>query len=179
MTFNVSIDETISIHEKLSTELIPGNQSGDWRRRWQQIQEELRSISTPSTDTRSGDTIHAWAQRLFSFFILAYHLKDALRDDTSSLGIDPRDIEAAIKGDLRLALLADLANLDKHRTLTRPPRSGCIPEIGQISGVDNPIGKGWLLSIKVKHGETTLDGLDIARSAVLAWQEKLAAWQII
>ena len=44
------------------------------------------------------------------------------------------DIEAAINRDPDLALLADLANLDKHVTLDNTPRSGDVLAIGPCSG---------------------------------------------
>ena len=124
----------------------------------------------------SGESIHARLQQLFSFFIHAYHLKDALKDAAPSLGLNASDIEAAITNDPRLALLADLANLDKHFKLTNPPRSGCVPAIEQISGVDNAAGNGWFLSVKIKHYAVILDGLAVAKDAIAAWQEKFSAW---
>jgi hypothetical protein len=62
----------------------------------------------------SGVAINAANHRLQSFYIQAYHLKDALKSAPA--------IEPAIAADPALALLADLANLDKHSRLNRPPR---------------------------------------------------------
>jgi len=127
----------------------------------------------------SGDSIHAWLQRLFSFFIQAYHFKDALKDAAPALGLNVSDIEDAITNDPSLALLADLANLDKHFKLTRTPRSGCVPVIEQISGVDSSTGTGWFLSVKIKHGAIVLDGIAVAKDTIAAWKEKLLAWGIL
>lgn len=179
LTFAVSIEESISASAQCSAELIPGNQARDWKQRWSQVQKDIQSVSSPSVETMSGESIHAWLQQLFSFFIHAYHLKDALKDAAPSLGLTASDIEAAIKNDLRLALLADLANLDKHFKLTKPPKSGCVPIIEQISGVDSAAGNGWFLSVKVKHGTVILDGLAVAKDSIAAWQEKLSAWEIL
>lgn len=179
MTFGVSIEESISISEQCFAKLIPGNQARDWKQRWSQAQKDLQSISSPSAETMSGDSIHGWLQQLFSFFIHAYHLKDALKDAAPSLGLTASDIESAITSDPRLALLADLANLDKHFRLTKQPRSGCIPVIEQISGVDSAAENGWLLSVKIKHGTVVLDGLAVAKDAIAAWQEKLSTWNIL
>lgn len=99
-----------------------------------------------------------------------------MKDAAPSLGLNASDIEDAITNDQRLALLADLANLDKHFKLTKPPRSGYVPLIEQLSGVDNAAGNGWLLSVKIKHGTSILDGLAVARDSITAWQEKLSAW---
>ena len=179
MTFAVSIEESTSVSAQCSAELIPGNQTRDWKQRWSQVQKDLQSVSSASAEAMSGESIHAWLQQLFSFFIHAYHLKDALKDAAPSLGLNASDIEAAITNDPRLALLADLANLDKHFKLTKPPRSGCVPVIEQISGVDSAAGNGWFLSVKIRHSTVIFDGLAIANDAIAAWKEKLSAWGIL
>jgi hypothetical protein len=127
----------------------------------------------------SGQSIHTWVQRLFSFFIHTYHFKDVLKNAAPSLGLNQSDVEDAITKDPRLALLADLANLNKHFKLTKTPRSGSVPIIEQLSGVDSSTGNGWIISVKIKHGKAILDGLAIAKDAVAAWQEKLSMWRIL
>ncbi|MDD3816227.1 MAG: hypothetical protein PHZ02_16465 [Desulfocapsaceae bacterium] len=127
----------------------------------------------------SGDSIHSSLQRLCSFYILSYHLKDALKEAAKELGLKPSDVEGAITKDARLAILADLANIDKHVLLNRPPRSGAIPSIERISGVDDIANSGWKLSAQIRHGESILDGLAVAREAVNAWQEWLKTWRLI
>lgn len=179
LTFAVSIEESISVSAQCLAELIPGNQARDWKQRWRQVQKDIKSVSSTNAEAMSRKSIHAWLQQLFSFFIHAYHLKDALKEAAPSLGLNASDIEAAITNDLRLALLADLANLDKHFKLTKPPRSGCVPVIEQISGVDSEAGNGWILSVKIKHGAVILDGLAVAKDAITAWQKKLSAWGIL
>jgi len=179
LTFNVSIEGSVSATAHCSAELVPGNQVRDWKQRWKVLQEDLQFISSPRTEVMSGDSIHSSLQRLCSFFIHAYHLKNALKDAALGLGLTASDIETAITRDPRLALLADLANLDKHVNLTNPPRSGCVPVIQQISGVDNSTGGGWNLSAKIEHGATVLDGIAVAQNAAAAWREKLSAWRII
>lgn len=179
LTFAVSIEESISISAQCSAELIPGNQARDWKQRWSQVQKDLQSVSSASAEVMSGESIHALLQQLFSFFIHAYHLKDALKDAAPSLGLNASDIEAAITNDPRLALLADLANLDKHVKLEKPPRSGCVPVIEQISGVDSAAGNGWFLSVKIRHATGIMDGLAVAKDAIAAWNEKFSAWGIL
>jgi len=61
----------------------------------------------------SGDAIHADAQRLLAFFVDAYNLKDALKVEATSLGINPQAVEDAINRDPRLTLA----------TKRRPPGS--------------------------------------------------------
>ena len=128
-------------------------------------------------DTMSRDAIFAWRDRLCGWYVQAYHLKDALKGAASTLGINPQAIEKAINDDRRLALLADLANQEKHSQLDQQ-RSGYAPKIGAPSGSD-VLPRGWLLKLPVDHGSQALDGLDIARAAVTAWRETLESWRLI
>lgn len=179
LTIEVSIAEALSLSDHVQAALVPGNQTRDWKQRWKLVQDELALIVRPHTETMSGESIHSALQRLFSFFISAYHLKDALKDAAPGIGLSGSDVEIAVTNDARLALLADLANLDKHMKLNRAPRSGTVPVIGEISGSDDPKGGGWRLSLQISHGTRSLDGLSVAEAAVNAWREKLAAWQLI
>lgn len=179
LTISVSIEESISISGHCSAELVPVNQTRDWKQRWKLVQDEIHLVSSPHTGGMSGESIHILLQRFFSFLIHTYHLKDALKDAAFGLGLKPSDIEDAITSDPRLALLADLVNLDKHTKLTKPQRSGCAPVIEQISGIDSSTGNGWHLAVKIKHGSSMLDGLAVAQDAVTAWQEKLRTWGLI
>ncbi len=179
LTISVSIEESITISDHCTADLIPGNQARDWKQRWRLIQDDLQVVSSPHTEVMSGKSIHTSLQSLFSFFIHTYHLKDALREAAPELGLEPSDIENAITNDPRLALLADLANVDKHMKLTKSPRSGCVPVIEQISGTDNSTGHGWRLVAKIKHGKSMLDGLSVAYDAVKAWREKLETWGLV
>jgi hypothetical protein len=97
-------------------------------------------------------------------------------------------IEAAVTGDPDLALLADLANLDKHSKLNRPPGSGAVPRVSFGSGavprvsfqaVQAGSGEGgWRLVMTIQHQGKVLDGLDFARAAVAAWERHLKAWKL-
>lgn len=178
LIIGVSLAESISAADYLQSALIPGNQVRDWKQRWKFVQDELRDILRPHTETRSAESIHSAVQRLFSFYVLTYHLKDALKDAASELRLIRSDIESAITEDTRLALVADLANQDKHSKLARSPRSGIVPFISQIAGVDGLV-HGWQLSVQIKHGDAMLDGLSVAKNAVEAWREKLSAWQLV
>jgi hypothetical protein len=179
LTINLAIDEAVFAKTNLGSEIVPGSQKRDWKQRWQVLQGDLEVISAPCTDVMSSNTIHTALQRLCSFFIQAYHLKDALKEAAPELGLRGTDIEDAITLDPRLALLADLANLDKHLTLTRQPRSGFTPVIKTFSGVDDPSGHGWNLSAKIAHGNELLDGVSAAKQATDAWREKLSMWGIV
>jgi hypothetical protein len=179
LTIDVSIFGSIVFSSHIGSALTPGHQARDWKQRFQLVQDELQTIQCPHTGTMSSESIHRALQRLFAFFISAYHLKDALKDAASRTGVTPSDVEEAVNLDPRLALLADLANLDKHMKLSRPPRSGTVPLIGPASGVDRTVGSGWQLSLQIMHGAQVLDGLAVAADAVNAWREKLNAWRLI
>lgn len=175
---DVTITECANASNVVLETLTPGGDTArDWNSRWQSIQAELKSLSESSMETMSGDTIFARRDRLCNWYVQAYHLKDALKDAASTLRIAPQAIETAINDDLRLALLADLANQDKHGQLNRA-RSGYVPNIGAPSGSD-VLPRGWILKLPVNHGPRTLDGLEIAGEAVAAWREKLEAWGLI
>ena len=179
LMFGVSIEESISFSVQCLAELIPGNQARDWKQRWKQAQKDLQSVSSPSAETMSGESIHEWLQQLFSFFIHTYHLKDALKDAAPSLGLNASDIEAAITNDPTLALLADFANLDKHFKFTKLPRSGCVTVIEQIFGVYSASGNEWLLFVKFKDGTAIFDDLTFAKNDIDAWLDKLSSVRLL
>jgi hypothetical protein len=160
--------------------LKPGDQSRGWRRRWEQAHRELEALLAPSTEPMSADSIHAARHRLHSFYVQTYHLKDALIAEEASTGVSRELIEKAITDDPDLALLADLANLDKHGKLTKPPRSGHVPIIRSVEGdAEDSAMRGWRLRLTVDHGGSSLDGLDIAQEAIDAWRRTLASWGLI
>jgi len=103
-----------SVSASVSTALTPGKQIRDWRLRWEQIRQKAIRLSVVHTGPRSAAAIHAAAQEIIDFYVFAYHLKDRLIAEK----IQPkRTIESAITTNPTLALLADLANLDKHFVL--------------------------------------------------------------
>ncbi len=128
----------------------------------------------------SAETIHSLSHRLQSLFIQTYHLKDSLKAASSSHGISHAAIEAAISQDADLALIADLANLDKHGNLNRTPRSGHVPKLLSAEGMSaGSVSQGWRLILSIAHAGTIRDGLDVARAAVHAWERRLAGWGLI
>ncbi len=175
---NLAVEEMISISSQCIAELIPGKQNRDWKQRWELLKHDFEEIAAPRSNSMSRDAIHIAYQRLCSFYIYAYHLKDALKSASSEHGISKSVIESEITNDSRLAILADLANLDKHSQLTNKPRSGAIPNC-KISGIDNADGSGWLLSVKINHGVDLKDGIVVAKDALTAWHEKLNMWGLL
>lgn len=180
LTFAESLHESLCISDQLRGGLYPAAQAHDWQVRWEAIQRELCKIEAPQVGIMSGPAIHDVTQQLRSFFVQAYHLKDALKTASSQQGMPgKKDIEATIDSDPRLSLLADLANLDKHvkwDIKKFKPRSGNVPSYGSLSGWD--CAGGWRLKVEIRHGNSCLDGLSIARDAVTAWAEKLKGWGI-
>lgn len=129
----------------------------------------------PSTAVLSADSIHAAFNRLAAFYVQTYHVKDALIADERATGVSRRTIEAAIDHNADLALLADLCNMDKHGPLRRL-RSGAAPKITALEGAGQPAG--WQLRLHIEHAGRRLDGLDVAKASVDAWERELAAWGI-
>jgi len=174
---NLTVTENLKVTSSLSLEFTPAVQTRDWRQRWIEIQDHLKRVLAPHSESMSAASIQHANHDLYSFFVQAYHLKDSLIQDAGTTRVSASSIENAITADPSLALLADLANLDKHGTLTKTPRSGDIPAC-QVSGVSD--GKtGWRLSLKIQHNGKTYDGLDFAADAVKAWELHLRHWTLI
>ena len=177
LTFTESLQVSIGLSDQLGGGLYPAAQARDWHVRWDAIQRELCEIEATHVDIMSGAAIHDAAQQLFSFFIQAFHLRDALNAAATQSGMpNAPEIKHAISSDPRLSLLADLANYDKHVVLTKKSWSGLKPSVESLSGED--CSGGWRLKVEIRHGDSCLDGLSIARDAVTAWAEKLKSWGI-
>lgn len=174
---NLRVTDNLRVASSVSLELTPGAQARDWRQRWIEIQDHLKRLVTPHSESMSAASIQNANHDLHSFFVQAYHLKDALIQDAGTTGVSANSIENAITADPSLALLADLANLDKHGKLTKPPRSGDIPTY-QVSGVSEE-KTGWRLSLRIQHRGKTYDGLNFAADAVTAWEQHLRHWALI
>jgi len=97
-------------------------------------------------------------------------MKDALKAEAPSLGLQPKMIETAIYDDPDLALLADLAKV---------PRSGAAPVVGDARGSQAGSSGGWRLEVDVRHSGKRLDGLKVANAAAEAWRRHLQQWGLI
>ena len=124
---------------------------------------------------RRGDA----ERQLRSFYVLAFHLRDALIEEASTTGIPEGVVKAAVRNDPALALLADLANLDKHGKLNDPPKSGHAPRLGEARGASSLEAPGWRLDLVIEHAGRQLDGVQVAADAVEAWRRVLAGWRLI
>lgn len=104
----------------------------------------------------------------------AYHLKDELIADGA---VNRKNVESAINHSPTLSLLADLANLDKHRKLKSPPRSGDVPIIISVSDASD--GPRWKLVVSIRHRGALVDGVAFAGQAVNDWRLHLQSWSLL
>lgn len=174
----MSVEFGVSVHDEIETELKPASQSRTWRDRWEQIQRECDEISKPMLAPLGSAQVVAARDRLHAFFVSCYHLKDALKVEAPN-GITGQAVESAINADRTLSLVADLANLDKHATLTKPPRSGALPRVTSVSAVSAKALGGSRLKVDIEHRNEVHDGLEVALKAVEAWRRALLGWNLI
>lgn len=174
MTFHAALRPT---SDSVAATLTPGDQERGWRRRWIECERALDVLVAPHKEALSADAIHAARNALHAFYIQAYHLKDALILDAPTTGVARDAVEKVISDDPDLALLADLANLDKHGKLTHRPRSGSVPTILEESGASGP--DGWILRLAIDHAGRGRDGLQVAQAAVDAWRRELERWGLL
>jgi hypothetical protein len=165
----------------LTTRLIPADQKRGWKQKYHEAERELQELLAPKTSARSASAVTAAQHKLHAFYVQTYHIKDALIADAASTGRSGKTVENAITSDPTLALLADLANLDKHDHLTKPPRSGGVPVIESVGGTSGHDSQPetWRLDMVIKHNGKTLDGLHVAEDAVIAWRKLLTGWGLI
>lgn len=174
LNFKRHLTRTATVSAHVSTALRPGRQDRDWRVRWEQLEARLPNVVTPRSEARSAAAIHSATQGLLQFFISAYHLKDALIEDGA---VSRRTVENAIGRSHVLALLTDLANLDKHRRLTRGTKSGDVPVLESVSDVSD--GPRWRLVVTIRHQGRTIDGTTFATTAIDEWRTLLERWRLI
>jgi len=161
--------------DSISTSLRPGDQQRDWRRRWTVLQANLSRLARRRHQQRSGDAIHLAGQEFIDFWIAAYHLKDALIKDQAAPG---KIVEDAITISSKLSLVADLANLDKHRLpgSGHAPRSGAWP---QLDFADRSDGDGWVAQVAIDQSSGTIDGTTFSDEVVKEWRALLTQWGLI
>lgn len=174
--------ESVSVVESVKAALGPAEQERTWDRRWQDAQEHLNRLLAPRTEPISAPAIHAAHADLQAFYTQTYHIKDLLKEASATTGISPQAIENEITNNPDLALLADLANLDKHGVLKSAPRSGDVPKIASVHGSTTSGGAtsgGWRLDVVIEHYGQRLDGLDVAKRVVAAWDQALKRWNLL
>jgi hypothetical protein len=172
--FRRTMTATVTTSSTVSSALQPGVQSRGWRLRWQLLEARVVDVTASRSEPRRAEAIHAAAQDLFEFFVSAYHLKDSVIADGA---VTKKTVEGVITASPTLALLADLANLDKHRKLTKPPRSGSVPTVEGIS--DTSTGDHWDLIVTIRHADKEINGCTFATSAMDAWRKELTGWKLL
>lgn len=180
ITINIAanIGAELGFSASISKSLKPDTQQHDWRQRWEQCVRELDSLIRPHAEEFSAASVLAAGHGLYSFYIQAYHIKDALIEAAATTGISGATVEATITAEPELALLADLANLAKHGHLNKPPRSGDVPKFAEVKG-ESDAGGQWVLRLSIEHHGLRLDGLQIAQDAMSAWRRRLTGWGLI
>jgi hypothetical protein len=160
----------VAMAGSIAVAMTPQDSAGNWRQRWHGIQRDVELVTANIAGTMSGDAIKTARDRLLDFYVRTYHLKDALIVEGA---VPNGTLEAMISADADLALLADLANLDKHGRLTRRARSGVVPIIREVKGEGSSDGSGWRLVVDIDHGTRFVEGVAFARRAVDAWSNQL------
>jgi hypothetical protein len=176
---DVHVQFEVSVTVSLEAALTPEEQERTWKRRWQDAQQHLARLLAPRMEPCSADAIHAGHGDLQAFYTQTYHLKDSLKEASGTTGISGQTVEDAITNNRDLALLADLANLDKHGHLTKPPRSGHTPRIVSVCGITASDSEGWRLAVSIEHAGNHIDGLDFAQRVGSAWRQVLQSWNLL
>jgi hypothetical protein len=178
LTFSIAMRATMRLAGRAAPTLGTKPSEG-WEARWRGIERELATVQERRTGTLSGEAIGDAERQLRAFYVLAFHLRDALIEEASTTGIPEGVVKAAVRNDPALALLADLANLDKHGKLNDPPKSGHAPRLGEARGASSLEAPGWRLALVIEHAGRQIDGLQVAADAVEAWRRMLAGWRLI
>ena len=181
VTIGVTLTGRLSLATSVEAALTLGAQKRTWERRWQDAQDHLARLLNPRTEPLGSAAIHAAHAELQAWYIQTYHLKDSLKEASGPTGVRSQTIETAITNDPDLALLADLANLDKHGRLSKEPRSGHIPQVVGVRGItrSGSVSRGWLLQVVIEHGGNHIDGLETAKRSLAAWRRALKHWGLV
>jgi hypothetical protein len=175
-------EESVGIVDSIKPSLGPAEQERTWKRRWQDAQAHLDRLLAPRSEPLDANAIHAANEGLQAFYVQTYHIKDSLKNASATTSVSGQTVEDEISNNPDLALLADLANLDKHGQLTRQIRSGHVPKIASVRGSpfsDGSASGGWRLDVVIEHKGRRLDGLDVAERAVSAWRQALERWDLL
>ena len=142
-----------------------------WQWQWGRVLrrlEEMRSVyagGEGGTDS-ALDTVQ-------SFFEVVHHLKDWLRNDTSS-GVTNADGNSLIDQNHSLQLSADLANGSKHLVLTTSRTGDPSTTIGRNDTMVFPGTGTSAHRFYVQSASTEHDALQIAEDTVNVWSKFLS-----
>jgi hypothetical protein len=174
LTYHEHLTATVFVSADLESTHRVGSDVGDWQSVWGEVKNRAQAISNPREGAGGRDEIIAAAMEARAFFVTAYHLKDVLKADGVA-----NDVENMISSSEVLKRLADVANLSKHRRLTRPPRSGVVPVFGRPHGTSWSGGDSWVFGFPIHFGDEVLDGVEFAVAVIDAWGDKLREWGLI
>ena len=147
-----------------------------WEKQWARVgrrYKRLEAMNTPKehigpTQDYDDDDFHA-------FFTDCYHLKDWLKNDSTS-GVSGREVEDFVAKSSNLKLCGDLANGSKHLLLTNPkidPKArigGKLFKVGLQAGGSLREPTTIAHSYKVEALGKALDGFDLATNCVSEWE---------
>jgi hypothetical protein len=81
VSIGIKIVEDLNISESIDVALQPQNADRDWRRKWNEIEHDLREIDREFDPPLSGPAILTANQRLHLLYVQMYSLRDALIHD--------------------------------------------------------------------------------------------------
>lgn len=149
-------------------------QPRDWSHRWSEVQREYQLISIyHSSDTPlSQELLESGATSLLHFFVHTFSIRDALAQ-----AFPTRQAEIFSKFTSgKLGLLADLANTEKHVTLSRQPKSGQRPLASRY--LDDFDSEGnWRADVEIQHGASMLLGQSVAKEIMDSLETLVAEFQ--
>jgi len=152
-----------------------------WREQWERVQrtfEWVKTFTQESTPGAPNETTDDRKDRVASFFLHCYHLKDWLKNDPASKA-QARDVETELNKNEVMQIVADLANGTKHGDLT-VGRYG--PKTGDpttaltrqdIVVTTGAAGAGTLQKMYVESNTDEWDVYNLAKYAVAWWSEFL------
>lgn len=176
--FNRCFTATATASASVSWSMKPGDQKNDWAKRWTTLEADLPKVTGLRPGSAGREAIKSAEREVLEFIVSAYHLKDILKaDKVLPPGVD---VEKTVSADADLALLADMANLDKHHALNskkHPPRSGYVPKYLEHEAYSSQ--GGWGLVSKYEHNGVTINAVDVARNGMAAWRTLLQSHGLI
>ncbi len=127
-----------------------------------------------STNNGSSISLHAARDAADEFFQHCYHLKDWLKNDSTTSSLD---VESFINASRPLSLAADYCNSIKHAGLKRSPRSGTTIQRTNVHTKLDITPQGFIatsrLEIAVSGAE--YDAFKVATDCVNEWESFLAS----
>lgn len=143
-----------------------------WKNQWGRVQRSHQRLPWFSIEWATVVTGEHLRDDVVHFFMDCYHLKDWLKHDPEvELG---NNVETFITSSVALKVVADIANGQKHLTLTRS-RSGDVTTelVGEM--VTRGDASGADIAMSVATSGTILDAAGLATDALDEWCTFLAS----